>query len=94
MGSSLLSGRRFRWRNKRLGAPDVGMLTELTEVHKQRQLDIPTAFTDYRCMTDGSSRYHMQQSIEKQRILESEGWTTQAGDPTEEQLENAWSNIK
>lgn len=48
----------------------------------------------YKNMTDGSSRYHMQQSIEKQRILESEGWTTQAGDPTEEQLENAWSNIK
>ena len=48
----------------------------------------------YKNMTDGSSRYNMQQSIEKQRKREAEGWTTQFGDPTEEQLENAWSNIK
>ena len=45
-------------------------------------------------MPNGSYRRQMQQSIEKQRQREAEGWTTQAGDPTEEQLEEAWSNIK
>lgn len=35
----------------------------------------------------------MQQNIEKKRQREAEGWATDFGDPTEEDLKNAWANI-
>lgn len=41
-----------------------------------------------------SSRNQMKNNILNQREREANGWTVDHGDPTEEDLKNAWSNIQ
>lgn len=41
-----------------------------------------------------SSRNQMKNNILNQREREANGWTVSGGDPTEEDLKNAWSNIQ
>ena len=48
----------------------------------------------YENLPDASGRNMMKQNIENRRQRESEGWTTDFGDPTEEDLKNAWGNIQ
>ncbi len=48
----------------------------------------------YENFSDAASRRRMQQNIENKRQREAEGWTTDFGDPTEEDLRDAWSHIQ
>nr|WP_326209819.1 SH3 domain-containing protein [uncultured Oscillibacter sp.] len=48
----------------------------------------------YESLPDASGRNMMKQNIENQRQREADGWATDFGDPTEEELKDAWSNIQ